>query len=118
MLLLCLGGLLSENISAKSTEKSNYEAVEDVEREIENKKSQIEDIKSKIEESLDVVLSGDIVLYDKIALDDAKNALNDFYEKKEIEIASEIELINLKAAIIYDVGSTVAIYIAKQYFTL
>ncbi len=42
--LLCLGGLLSKNISANSTEKSNYEAVEDVEREIESQKSQIEDI--------------------------------------------------------------------------
>lgn len=116
--LLFLGGSLSKITAVNSTKESNSETVADVEREIENKKIQIEDIKSKIEESVDVLLRDDIVLHDKIVSDDAKNVLNDFYEKRELEIESEIKLINLKASIIYDVGSTAAIYIAKQELLL
>ena len=116
--LLFLGRSLSKNTAVNSTKESNFETVADVEREIENKKIQIEDIKSKIEESVDILLRNDIVLHDKIISDDAKNVLNDFYEKKELEIESEIKLINLKASIIYDVGSTAAIYISKQELLL
>ena len=116
--LLFLCGSLSKIAAVNSAKESNSETVADVEREIENKKIQIEDIKSKIEESVDILLRDDIVLHDKIVSDDAKNVLNDFYEKRELEIESEIKLINLKASIIYDVGSAAAIYIAKQELLL
>ena len=83
--LLFLGCSLSKNTAVNSTKESNFETVADVEREIENKKIQIEDIKSKIEESVDILLRNDIVLHDKIISDDAKNVLNDFYEKKSLK---------------------------------
>ena len=92
----------------KTSESENIEF-------LNNKKNQL---KSKIEESIDILLSNDIVLHDKIIPDDAKNVLNDFCEKKELEIESEIKLINLKATIIYDIGSTAVIYIAKQELLL